>query len=228
MIARVRAEKLTYLNPRYLQDLVEAVIEADKQKRPGVLIEAGCALGGSAIVMATAKSPKRRLRVYDAFGMIPPPSEKDGEDVHKRYATIAAKEAKGIGGTTYYGYRDDPLGEVTESFARFGVPIDASNVELIKGYFDQTLHVDEPVAMAHLDGDWYESTMTCLERITPHLVPGGRLVIDDYYKWSGCRRAVDEYFEDIDGFQFVKVGRLHIIKEGAATPRRWWQRLLPG
>ena len=29
--------------------------------------------------------------------------------------------------------------------------------------------------------------MTCLTRIAPLLVPGGRIVLDDYYKWSGCR-----------------------------------------
>jgi hypothetical protein len=29
-------------------------------------------------------------------------------------------------------------------------------------------------------------------------VPGGRIVLDDYYKWSGCRAAVDEYFAGRD------------------------------
>jgi asparagine synthase (glutamine-hydrolysing) len=55
------------------------------------------------------------------------------------------------------------------------------------------LHVSEPVALAHIDGDWYRSVMTCLRRIEPNLVPGGTLVIDDYRAWSGCKRAVDEY-----------------------------------
>ncbi len=226
-IAKVRAEKLTYLSERCLQDLSDAVLHADRAHLRGMIIEAGTALGGSAIVMARAKSPRRLLRVYDAFAMIPPPSDKDGADVHERYATIASRAAKGIGGSTYYGYRDDLLGEVTRSFARFGVPVESSNVELIKGYFEQTLQVDGPVALAHLDGDWYESTMTCLRRIEPHLVPGGRLIIDDYYKWSGCRRAVDEYFDGRDGYEFVKHGRLHIVKD--AAPSRWgrwrpWRR----
>ena len=50
------------------------------------------------------------MKVYDVFGMIPPPGEKDGADVHQRYATIAGGASKGIGGETYYGYRDDLLG----------------------------------------------------------------------------------------------------------------------
>lgn len=223
-ITKVREDKLTYLSERCLRDLSEAVIQADKDGLPGLVIEAGTALGGSAIVMALAKAPEREMQAYDAFDMIPPPSDKDGEDVHKRYKKIASGQSKGIGGEQYYGYRDDLLGEVTESFERFGVPVEKNNVELIKGYFEDTLKVDGPVAFAHLDGDWYESTKVCLERVEPHLVVGGRLVIDDYYKWSGCKRAVDEYFEGREGFEFVKHGRLHIIKHADVPKRRrrWW------
>src|SRR5919107_891600 len=123
------------------------------------------------------------------------------DDVHERYATIAAGDARGVGGETYYGYRDDLHGEVAASFARLGVPVGERNVELVKGLFEDTIVLDGPVAFAHLDGDWYESTLTCLERIAPRLVPGGRIVLDDYYKWSGCRRAVDEYFGAHEGFR---------------------------
>jgi hypothetical protein len=58
------------------------------------------------------------------------------------------------------------------------------------------MQIDQPVALAHIDGDWYESVMTCLQRIEPHLSEEGILVIDDYDAWSGCRTAVDEYFAD--------------------------------
>ena len=61
---------------------------------------------------------------------------------------------------------------------------------------------------------WYESVLTCLQRIEPYLVTGGTLVIDDYYHWSGCKKAVDEYFtEKAKGhYQFVHKNRLHIVK----------------
>jgi hypothetical protein len=224
VIARVREEKLTYLSERCLGDLARAVTDADAHRRPGLIIEAGTALGGSAIVMACAKSRSRRMKVYDAFSMIPPPSDLDGDDVHRRYAKIASGKASGIGGETYYGYREDLLGEVTNSFKEFDIELREANVELIKGYFDETLHIDEPVALAHLDSDWYESTLTCLQRIEPNLVPGGRLVIDDYFKWSGCRRAIDEYFDGRPGYEFERHGRLHIVKT-ARRGRwfRWWR-----
>jgi O-methyltransferase len=153
------------------------------------------------------------MKVYDVFGMIPPPGEQDGEDVHARYEKIAGGGARGVGGETYYGYRDDLFGEVTESFSRLGVPVAEHNVELIRGLFEDTIVLDEPVAFAHLDGDWYESTMTCLTRIAPLLVPGGRIVLDDYNKWSGCRTAVDEYFAGRDGFRMEQRAKLHVIRD---------------
>lgn len=56
--------------------------------------------------------------------------------------------------------------------------------------------------------------MTCLQRIVPHLVQGGMLVVDDYDTWSGCRKAVDEYFADKrDRYDFVRRARLHIVKK---------------
>jgi hypothetical protein len=212
-IARAREEHLTYLKPDNLRELASVVLDVETGGVPGLLIEAGTARGGSAIVMAAAKSPARPMKVYDVFGMIPPPTEHDGPDVHARYEKIAGGEARGVGGDTYYGYRDDLYEEVTDSFARLGVPVGDHSVELIRGLFEDTIDLDEPVAVAHLDGDWYESTMTCLTRIAPLLVPGGRIVLDDYYQWSGCRAAVDEYFKDRDGFRLERRSRLHVVRE---------------
>ena len=212
-IARARAEHLTYLKPNNLRELAAIVLDVEADGLPGLLIEAGAARGGSAIVIAAAKAPERPMKVYDVFGMIPPPTERDGADVHARYEQIAAGRAKGVGGETYYGYRDDLLAEVTDSFSRLGVSAAEHNVELIQGLFEDTIELDEPVAFAHLDGDWYESTMTCLNRIAPLLVPGGRIVLDDYYKWSGCRTAVDEYFSGRDGFRLEQRAKLHVIRD---------------
>jgi predicted O-methyltransferase YrrM len=211
-IARVRAEHLTYLKPDGLRGLAAGVRDVEAARLPGLVIEAGTALGGSAIVMAAAKATERPMKVYDVFGMIPAPGDQDGEDVHARYEQIAGGQAKGVGGATYYGYRDDLYQAVTDSFARLGVPAVEHHVELIRGLFEDTIDLDEPVAFAHLDGDWYESTMTCLERIAPLLVPGGRIVLDDYYKWSGCRAAVDEYFADRPGFRLEHGRKLHVVR----------------
>jgi hypothetical protein len=212
-ITRVRAEHLTYLKTANLRELAAIVADIEREQLGGLIVEAGTALGGSAIVLAAAKAPERPMKVYDVFGMIPAPSEQDGADVQRRYEKIASGDAKGVGGETYYGYRDDLYHEVADSFTRLGVPPQETNVELVKGLFEDTIDLTEPVAFAHLDGDWYESTMTCLQRIAPLVVPGGRIVLDDYYAWSGCRAAVDEYFKDRDGFRLEHRAKLHVVRD---------------
>lgn len=212
VIDKVRAEHLTYLGVPELTVLARQAIDADLAGREGLIVEAGAALGGASIVIAAAKRADRPMKVYDVFGQIPPPTEADGPDVHARYQKIVGGEAKGIAGDTYYGYRDDLLGEVTESFARHNVPVEETHVELVKGLFEDTIDLDEPVAFAHVDGDWYESTITCLERIAPLLVKGGRIVLDDYFHWSGCRRATDEYFSNRPGYFVERRKKVHVIR----------------
>ncbi len=217
VIAQVRAEHLTFLSAGNLRDLAVLVRDLDRLDVPGLVIEAGAARGGSAITMAAAKAQSRPMKVYDVFGMIPPPSDRDGADVHRRYAKIVSGGAKGKGGETYYGYRSDLLTEVTESFERLGVAAHDHHVELLPGLFEDTIDLDEPVAFAHLDGDWYESTMTCLQRIAPLVSPGGRIVLDDYYAWSGCRTAVDEYFAGRDDFRLEFRARVHAVRRRPAS-----------
>jgi macrocin-O-methyltransferase TylF-like protien len=54
---------------------------------------------------------------------------------------------------------------------------------------------------------------TWVERIEPQLSPGGVRVIDDYDHWSGCRKAVDEYFADKrDRYDFAHRARLQIVR----------------
>ena len=213
VIGEVRRQKLSYLSVDALNDLFEAAVDADRSRRPGVFIEAGCALGGSAIVLAKAKHPHRPLFVHDVFGMIPPPSEEDGDDVHRRYGRIESGHAVGIGGDPYYGYEAGLVHKVRASFAAFGVPVETNAVTLVEGFFQDTITGDEPVALAHIDGDWYESVRTCLERIGPRLPPGGVMVIDDYFHWSGCRTAVDQFLaKHPDRYRTVRRRRLQIEK----------------
>jgi hypothetical protein len=211
-VAQVRAEHLTLLQPAPLAELARAMLDTELRGLEGHVVECGTARGGSAIVLASAKAPERRMVVYDVFGMIPPPSDRDGEDVHERYRTIVEGRAHGAGGETYYGYRDGLYEEVVASFARHGVPVDQAGVRLVKGLFQDTITGDEPVALAHLDGDWYESTRTCLERIGPRVVAGGRMVIDDYFSWSGCREAVDEFVAANPQFVRELHSRLHLVR----------------
>jgi hypothetical protein len=175
------------------------------------MVEVGCALGGSAIVIAAAKAAARAFEVYDVFGMPPAPDGNDGPDVHARFAVVTRGESGGIAGQRYYGYRGDLLPEVRANFARHGIDPDAAAVRFVRGLVQDTLHGDGPVAFAHIDCDRYASVRTCLERLAPRLARGGVLVIDDYLVWSGCRRAVDEYFAPRrHEFRLYWRARLHV------------------
>ncbi|MBX3055633.1 MAG: class I SAM-dependent methyltransferase [Anaerolineae bacterium] len=213
LIQQVRREGLTYLEPAALVDLYTRVKMVEDQELAGIMIEAGCALGGSAIVMTAAKQSNRPFFLYDTFEMIPPPSTQDGEDAHQRYNVIVSGQAGGLKGKSYYGYQENLLTQVTQTFVHYGFPLEQHHLHFIKGLYEETLVVSQPVALAHIDCDWYDSVMTCLQQITPNLVPGGVLIIDDYADWSGCRRAVDTYFASRQAeFIFEMKSRLHIIR----------------
>lgn len=193
LINEIKGKRLTYLSDRKLRSIVEAVEFIEVHQVPGLIIEAGCALGGSAILITKTKQPERLLRVYDVFGMIPPPTKEDTADVHERYKTIVEGKSTGIAGDPYYGYEDDLYSKVVSNFKAFDAAPDESQVELIKGLLQDTLWVTGPVALAHVDVDWYEPVMTCLERIYPMLSVGGSIILDDYHDWGGCRKATDEF-----------------------------------
>ena len=61
VIRKVRARNLSYLGASALRDLYREVRRADREDRAGAIMEVGCALGGSAIVMAAAKASGRAM-----------------------------------------------------------------------------------------------------------------------------------------------------------------------
>ncbi len=190
----IREKKLTYLSDSRLSSLVNNCKRIESEKVPGDIIEAGCALGGSSLLLCSVKNKNRKLNIYDVFETIPPPGEKDGSDAHQRYEVITSGQAKGIDGNNYYGYEENLMEEVENLFKRNNLEISDNEVALIQGLVQDTLEVTGPVALAHIDLDWYDPVMHCLDKILPHLSPGGTIIFDDYNDWSGCREAVDEYF----------------------------------
>lgn len=216
VLLHVTSRRLTMIRVPALIEMCGIVADLKERGVEGSFLETGTAMGGSAILLTALKEPDRELAVYDVFGQIPPPTEADGEDVHQRYDTIVKGEAKGPGGSDYYGYQDDLLGKVAAAFTSAGYPVEDNQVRLVQGLFEDTLTPDGPVAFAHLDGDWYESTMVSLERVVPHLSVGGVLLVDDYHSWSGCARAVDEFFAERADFERVDGTRLRLVRTSAA------------
>jgi asparagine synthase (glutamine-hydrolysing) len=181
--------------------LEECARDVNRRGIQGDFLEAGVALGGSAIVLAMLMGPGRAFHGYDVFGMIPPPGPEDPAESHERYVVISSGRSAGIAGRTYYGYVDDLQVRVTTTFANFGLPVDGTRISLHPGLFEDTLQPPNAVALAHVDSDWYEPVRTCLARISPRVSPGGYIVLDDYFDYGGCRQAVDEFLAVCSDFQ---------------------------
>ena len=70
-------------------------------------------------------------------------------------------------------------------------------------------HVETgPVAVLRLDGDWYKSTMQCLDTFWDRVMPGGLVLIDDYYAWEGCTKAVHAFLAKRKAREAIRQSRL--------------------
>jgi hypothetical protein len=92
---------------------------------------------------------------------------------------------------------------------KFGAPPNSlpkceQNVELIAGWFDDTLPSfiskhREAVTFLHIDCDLYSSTRTIFEKLGPQIVTGSILVFNEYFNYPGWRdhehKAFTEFIE---------------------------------
>jgi len=153
---------------------------------PGDFLEAGAWRGGTCIYFrALIKAYDlidRTVWVADSFeGMPMPKNSKDGSD-HSTESYLSVS-----------------LEQVKANFSRFGLLDD--QVQFLKGWFSESLP-DAPVdrlAILRLDGDLYHSTIDVLNTMYDKVSIGGYVIIDDYYSWPGCRRAVRDFFENRGG-----------------------------
>lgn len=207
---------LTYLSPRKLHRLQRAMTRVERNGVAGAFVEFGVALGGSAVVIAS-RARNRTFHGFDVFDMIPPPrSEKDDDHSRERYRVIEQGLSAGIGGSSYYGYRDDLFQEVLQTFARYKLPVDGHKISLHKGLFEETwpLAPIDKVAIAHIDCDWYEPVRYCISAVSERLSVGGILILDDYYAYGGCRTAVHEFLATKRDFAIEYGSNPYIVKLG--------------
>jgi len=203
----LRANALTYCGrPGKLETVHEAARSVEGANVPGIFLEAGVAMGGSAIVIAKTKAPERELRLYDVFEMLPPPSANDDAKSHEVYRSFVSGSVTGPVDRNYVAHAADLLAFTRENMRRAGVDPEAANIRFVKGLYEQTLRIDEPVAFAHIDCDWYDSVKLCIDRLADRMSPGGIMLFDDYHSFQGCRRAVDEWLARDARFRIVHSG----------------------
>lgn len=165
--------------------LIAAAVLTNKTLDSGAFVECGTWKGGTAAGMVEIGGKKRRYYFFDSFEGLPPAKDIDGEAAKRWQADTASP--------IYYDNCAASLEEFNRVMAKTSAPPGA--VTAVKGFFEKTLpgFTCPPLAVLRLDGDWYESTMTCLDNLWDRVMPGGLILIDDYYAWEGCAKAVHDF-----------------------------------
>ena len=122
--------------------------------------------------------------MFDSFKGLPDAKEIDGES--------AIRWQKNKEDTYYFNNCSAEKDWVIKALKLSGI----SNFQLVEGWFEETVphySFTENIAILHLDGDWYDSTIVCLNYLFPKVLVGGLILIDDYLTWDGCSRAVHDF-----------------------------------
>ncbi len=179
----------------------------DEEKLQGAFVECGVWKGGAAGVMASAANPGRQIWLFDSFEGLPEPTLYDGARA-KAYASN-----KTSGTLASIGKCVGLLEDVQRLFFRI-LRLPGDTVHIEQGWFQDTLPAAKkqvgPVALLRMDADWYESTRCILENLFDNVVRDGYVIIDDYYCWEGCRKAVDEFMQS----RGLKISFVPIDRDG--------------
>jgi O-methyltransferase len=165
----------------------------------GAVIECGTWKGGMSAALVEIGGPWRPYYFFDSFDGLPPAEPIDGEDAAVYQARPESPE--------YFNNCKASVDDFKEALALAKFPPWKTNI--IEGFFDKTFPEFRcrPIAVLRLDADWYSSTTLCLEKFFDHVLPGGLILIDDYYRWDGCARAVHEFLKSA-GVNRIEQGRI--------------------
>ena len=206
-------ESLNVSKERFLS-LYQAINYIYKNNISGDFVECGIFKGGSAMMISYAmqkfnNKEDKNLWLYDTFEGMANPSYYDKNVDNQNAIDELRKLKKKANKKDIWAY--SPLNYVKENIKKTG--INDKNVFFIKGLVENTLHKHKPkkISLIRLDTDFYESTKIELELLFPNLEPGGVLIIDDYGHWKGCKKAVDDYFENKKNIFFQQIDYTGIV-----------------
>lgn len=162
---------------------------------PGDLVECGVGNGVHPAAMAKAcidAGETRTIRLFDSFRGVP-----------------NGKKDRDVEWSKHYGDGTGTLAPTgVASCSRFAVEANLhkwgtweADYRFHEGWFQQEV-VDYaegepgPIAFLRLDGDLYDSYLTCLTHLYPLVSSGGVIVCDDW-NLGGCREAVIDYWDSL-------------------------------
>lgn len=188
--------------------LINSIKYVARNNIDGDFVEAGVWRGGNLIIYNELKKKfllNNKIFAYDTFEGMPLPSKYDikwnGITAFDRYKLKSNDWCK------------CSLEDVKKNI--LSISKDLDDIKFIKGLVENTLLVEDnlpkKISILRLDTDFYESTKIELEILYPRLVNGGVLIIDDYGNWKGCKKAVDNYFQNKAFLIYIDHGsRLYI------------------
>lgn len=156
----------------------------------GCIVECGTWKGGMIAGVAKMFGNNRKYHLFDSFEGLPEAETVDGDR--------AIEYQKQIDSPDYHNNC-----KVDESFVLKALGVAGiNNFTINKGWFSDTLPIfkntNEQIAILRIDGDWFQSTMDCFNNLFDRVVDGGLIIIDDYYAWDGCTKAVHNFLSNND------------------------------
>ena len=181
---------MAWKNDQVSEAETNKIIEIARRQlvEPGDFVEMGCYKGDTSLCLAEvlAEAGKgaedlravKKLWIYDSFEGLP---EKQQQD-----ESVLGREFKG--GELFVTKR-----EVKERFLRAGLRLP----QIKKAWFSELKAQDLPseIALAFLDGDFYESIKESLDLVADKMSKNGIIMVHDYLNPAlpGVKKAVDEW-----------------------------------
>ena len=150
---------------------------------PGAVVECGTWKGGMIAGIASLLGNERDYYLFDSFEGLPQAKEIDGS---RALSWQSDRQSQ-----FYFDNCRADEKDAHEAMKLAG----CDSYQVIKGWFHETLPLYKPsqIAILRLDADWYGSIMVCLEELADRVVPGGIIIMDDYYVFDGCSKAVHDF-----------------------------------
>uniref|UniRef100_A0A6C0HNS3 Methyltransferase domain-containing protein n=1 Tax=viral metagenome TaxID=1070528 RepID=A0A6C0HNS3_9ZZZZ len=184
LIHKLLSDKFTLVSNERLKNLH---VQCSKFKYTNYsFVECGVAKGGCLAMMKFASGENNKIFGFDSFEGMPNITKEDLDDDYNKSCPL-----------TDLGNLSGGITNVYNTFDKLS--LNMNNVKLVKGFFQDTLQIKEnidnigEIAVLRLDGDWYESTKICLDKLYDSVIEGGIIIIDDYGHFVGAKRAVDEF-----------------------------------
>jgi len=167
----------------------------------GSVVETGVCQGGSAAIMCIALKDSNaelpQMHLFDSFEGLPHPSEIDYMPWMEQDWALKRSDFDGVLAATGALVATQEYAEEAV-FKVANYPKDKTH--FYKGWFQDTIPSAKKeigkISLLRLDGDLYESTLLCLRELYPQVVAGGVVIIDDY-GLIGCRKACEQYFNEV-------------------------------